>query len=110
MKKTISIILCLIFFIIQLNFYAVAASNPYGQWQTIGGITTIRCTYYAWQQAYDNLGVALPQWGNAINWYNNAKLDGYSTGTTPKAKSIAVWSTANGYGHVGYVVSVSGSK
>lgn len=88
---------------------ANAVTNPYGKWQTISGVTTVRCTYYAWQQAYDNTGVALPNFGNAKNWYSSAKNAGYSVGSTAKAKSIAVW-TNSGYGHVGYVVSVNGSK
>ena len=109
-KKVICLILCICFLMVPIEYQVSAATNPYGQWQTISGVTTIRCTYYAWQQAYNNTGVALPNFGNAINWYNGAKNAGYSTGTTAKAKSIAVWSTVNGYGHVGYVVSVNGSK
>ncbi len=91
---------------------ASAASNPFGKWQTINGVTTIRCTYYAWQQAYDNTGVALPMLGNGCQWYDNAKNAGYSVGTTAKARSIAVWGscTNNSYGHVVYVVSVNGGK
>ena len=91
---------------------ASAASNPFGKLQTINGVTTIRCTYYAWQQAYDNTGVALPMLGNGCQWYDNAKNAGYSVGTTAKARSIAVWGscTNNSYGHVAYVVSVNGGK
>ncbi len=96
----------------SVSLTASAASNPYGKWQTINGVTTVRCTYYAWQQAYDNTGVALPMLGNGCQWYDNAKKAGYSVGTTAKAKSIAVWGscTNNSYGHVAYVVSVNGSK
>lgn len=93
-----------------------AADNPYGKYQTIEGITTIRCTHFAWQQAYDNMGIALPGWGNAGNWFSsaqNANMAGISTGTEPKENSIAVW-TGGAYidgeyaGHVAYVTSVSG--
>ncbi len=96
----------------SVSVTASAASNPFGKWQTINGVTTIRCTYYAWQQAYDNTGVALPMLGNGCQWYNNAKNAGYSVGTTAKAKSIAVWGSCsnNSYGHVAYVVSVNGNK
>ena len=88
-----------------------AASNPFPSSQTISGITTVPCTYYAWQQAYDRLGVALPNWGNAINWLDRAASAGYSTGNTARANSIAVWrSTAHSYGHVSYVTAVNGSK
>ncbi len=91
-----------------LTFTASAASNPYPTSQFVGGVTTIPCTYYAWQQAYDRLGIALPAWGNAINWYNAAANAGYSVGSVPKANSIAVWSSSqHSYGHVGFVTSVS---
>lgn len=86
-----------------------AASNPYGKYQSLYGITTIRCTWYAWQQAYEHTGVALPSWGNAQTWYNSAINDGYKVGSEAKPNSIAVWSSSDGYGHVGFVVSVSGN-
>ncbi|MBR3145471.1 MAG: CHAP domain-containing protein [Clostridia bacterium] len=86
-----------------------AASNPYGKYQTIGGVTTVRCTWYAWQQAYDRTGVALPALGDGGQWYSNAKNKGLSVGTTAKENSIAVWS-GDSYGHVAYVVGVSGNK
>lgn len=85
-----------------------AATNPYPESQTINGVTTIPCTWYAWQQAYDNLGVVMPNFGNAKNWYASAERNNYPVGSTAKPNSIAVW-TNSGYGHVGYVVSVSGS-
>ena len=87
-----------------------AASNPYPSSQTIGGVTTVPCTRYAWQQAYDRLGIALPNWGNAINWLDRAANAGYSTGSTAQANAIAVWkSSAHSYGHVSFVISVSGN-
>lgn len=87
-----------------------AVSNPYPTSQTVGGVYTIPCTYYAWQQVYNNTGKVLPAWGNAINWYNNAANAGYSVGSTPRANSIAVWEiSGHSYGHVAYVTSVSGS-
>lgn len=90
---------------------ANAAYNPYPTSQTVGGVVTIPCTYYAWQQTYERLGIALPAWGNAINWYNNAARAGYSVGATPKANSIAVWSSSShNYGHVGFVTAVEGSN
>ena len=83
-----------------------AASNPYGKYQDLYGVKTIRCTWYAWQQAYDNAGVALPGWGNAQTWYNSAAIAGYSVGKDARPNSIAVWSSSDNYGHVAYVVSV----
>lgn len=104
MKKIITIIILM--FILTLN--VEAASNPYGKMQTLYGATTIRCTWYAWQQAYEKSGVALPGWGNAQTWYASAKKSGYSVGKIAKPNSIAVWSSDDGYGHVAYVVSVNG--
>ena len=107
-KKIISLLLCIVIsgcFSLQV----IAATNPYGKYQTIGGVTTVRCTWYAWEQAYSNTGAIMPNFGNAKNWYTSAQNNGFKVGSTPKAKSIAVW-TDSGYGHVGYVVSVNGSK
>ena len=98
MKKfNLLFIVCIILFV--PNVYA--ASNPYGKYQELYNIKTVRCTWYAWQQAYENTGVALPGWGNAQTWYNSAKQAGYSVGREAKANSIAVWSSSDGYGHVG---------
>ena len=110
-KKVLSLLLCSVMLVLANALIAIptlAASNPYPSSQTFNGVSTIPCTYYAWQQAYDNTGVAMPNFGNAKNWYTSAQNNGYSTGSTPKAKSIAVW-TNSGYGHVAYVVSVNGS-
>lgn len=82
-------------------------ANPYKNTQTIDGVTTVPCTYFAWQQAYENAGVSLPGWGNAGTWYNSAIKAGYSVGSEARPNSIAVWSR-NKFGHVAYVVSVEG--
>ncbi|MGI6269350.1 MAG: CHAP domain-containing protein [Candidatus Howiella sp.] len=88
-------------------FSASAASNPYPYQHNITGRWIVNCTWYAWQQAYERTGVALPAWGNAGQWYNNAAAQGWSVGTTAAVNSIAVW-TDGSYGHVGYVVGVEG--
>lgn len=80
-----------------------AVSNPYNK--NFG--SEINCTWFAWQQAYDKAGVALPGWGNANTWFNSAKNAGYETGMTPKVNSIVVWEW-NNLGHVGYVERVYG--
>lgn len=86
-----------------------AAQNPYGEWQTIGGVTTRRCTWYAWKMAYERTGTALPGLGNGGQWYDNAKKYGYSVGTVAAPNSLAVWKDS-GYGHVAFVESVSNGK
>lgn len=98
----------LVFLILFLSFITLsnAAANPYGKYQDLYGVKTVRCTWYAWQEAYNNAGVALPGWGNAQTWYNLAAQSGFSVGQVAKANSIAVWSSGDAYGHVAYVVSV----
>ena len=98
----------IIFITFSFTSLVNAASNPYGKYQSLYGITTVRCTWYAWQEAYEHTGVALPGWGNAQTWYNSAINDGYKVGSVAKPNSIAVWSSSDGYGHVGFVVSVEG--
>ena len=98
----------LFFLIIFFSFITLshASANPYGKYQDLYGVKTVRCTWYAWQEAYNNAGVALPGWGNAQTWYNLAAQAGFSVGQVAKANSIAVWSSSDAYGHVAYVVSV----
>ncbi len=115
MKKKIlsilSVMLIVITMMFTLSISASAAENPYITSQTIDGVTTIPCTWYAWQQAHDNLGVELPLFGHAYQWYDNAIAHGYSVGSVAKPQSIAVWQGgSHGLGHVAYVVSVNGSK
>ena len=100
MKK---LILFLMPFLFMNNVQA--ASNPYKQ----AGPYGTNCTWYAWKMAYEKAGVALPGWGNAKEWYNDAKNSGYSVGKIPKANSIIVWGGWTSYGHVGYVEKVSGN-
>lgn len=102
MKKILIIILLFFSFITVSN----ASGNPYGKYQDLYGVKTIRCTWYVWEEAYNNAGISLPGWGNAQTWYNLALKAGFSVGATPKANSIAVWSSNDSYGHVAYVVSV----
>lgn len=100
MKKTILLILVSLLF--TTNVYAI--SNPYSKTSSYG----TNCTWYAWKMAKEKGGVTLPGWGNAKDWYKDAKNDGYSVGSTPKAKSIVVWGNWTSKGHVGYVEKVSG--
>ena len=108
MKRLQTIFITIIAFFLFLTPIS-AATNPYGKYQDLYGVTTVRCTWYAWEQAYKNTGVALPGLGNAQNWYANAKKQGYSVGREAKPRSIVVWASEDGYGHVGYVVSVDGN-
>ena len=109
-KQRIATIIPIFLLIISLSTVVSAdAVNVYPQWQTIDGVTTIRCTWYVWQQVYDNTGVALPNFGNAVNWYTSAQTAGYAVGSEARAGAIAVWSGGT-YGHVSYVVGVNGSK
>ena len=109
--KTILVMLIIVCLLTMLPFPALAVSNPYPATQDVydNGEITVPCTRYAWQQAYEHLGVALPAWSDAINWYDAAANAGYSVGTTPRANSIAVWSVKDHtHGHVAFVTAVNG--
>lgn len=105
MKNYLKIVLALVIFSFFIS-NVEAASNPYKKNLSWGGIN---CTWYAWDQAYNKAGVALPGWGNANTWLDYAKKAGYETGTVPRAKSIVVWQWSS-YGHVGYVEKVNNDK
>ena len=111
MKKcrfwVLAIVLCGLIFAHEV---ALAATNPYPESQTYDdGSRAIPCTRVAWQEAYDRLGIALPAWGNATSWFNNAKASGYNTGTIAKVNSIACYQGvgSNAWGHVQYVVGIN---
>ena len=110
MKKFISIFLCVILFSCSLSFSSSATSNPYPQYNYYNGASDyqIACTWYAWKQANERLGISLPNWGNAGSWYSAAGSS-YKTDGTPEVNSIACWSYANSpsYGHVAYVTGVN---
>ena len=107
MKKVLSVILVFIMLMSTLTIMSSAASNPYpinnynssGEWSN--------CTWSVWKLVYDNLGVALPAWGNAGSWYSNAQNSGYSVGSAPQVNSIICYE-----GHVAFVTGISsdGSK
>ena len=70
--------------------------NPYE-----GGYTN--CTWTAWYLVSKNMGVAMPNFGNAQDWYYNAREYGLKVGSTPKVGSVAVYD----YNHVVYVDKIS---
>jgi len=94
-------------FLLTISVYGIInvnAANPYKQ----SGPYGTNCTWYAWKMASEKAGISLPGWGNAKDWYKDAKNDGYSVGTIPKNNSIIVWGNWTSYGHVGYVERVEG--
>ncbi len=104
MKNKIIIIVLLLLMAMPKSGYA--ASNPYPKTQKFNGVVSTPCTRVAWQEVYDRLGIALPGWGNAVNWYKNAADDGYQVGSEAKPNSVAVYSGYFDYGHVAFVVDV----
>ncbi|MBR0302835.1 MAG: CHAP domain-containing protein, partial [Clostridia bacterium] len=105
MKKILSIIFC-ISFIIPISIFQVSASYADERWQWTKGVQQERCTYRAWHEAYDRLGISLPlTWGNAGSWAINAAADGYSVDKNPTPNSIACWNGGT-WGHVAYVTDV----
>lgn len=107
MKKIMSLILSVVMLLscfFSMTITAQANIYPNGN---------ANCTAYVWQRTYDKLGISLPGWGNAQDWYYNAKNQGYPVSDTPKADYIVVYGkTSNNAspGHVAYVESVSGNK
>lgn len=112
MKKFLFIFIFIFSLFLKANVYA--ASNPYKKTFNYNGHPLTNCTWYAWDQASRKAQVNLPGWGNAATWYNSAKNAGFEVGSTPRAKSIVVWSwyNSNGknLGHVGYVEKVVGDR
>ncbi len=110
MKRKLALLLTLLITfvtlctLIPMNIsIAYAASNPFSPgW----------CTYYAWQRAYDKWGADIPCRGNATDWATQAQNANWPVDSTPKADSIAVWSStaSNVYGHVAYVENVADNK
>lgn len=87
--------------------------NPYPEQANMHGPNAGNCTYRAWQEAYERLGVQMPKWGDAKDWYNGAQNSGqyevipWVPGNYVPSNSIAVWgaSVGGGYGHVAFVAS-----
>ena len=67
MKKAIHALLGIALTFTFILGVSAAAENPYPTSQDTNGdgLRCVPCTWYAWQQAYDNTSVALPNWGNA---------------------------------------------
>jgi surface antigen len=59
------------------------------------------CTWYVANRRY------VPWFGNAIDWWPNARPYGYAEGQAPRVGAIMV-TRESGYGHVAYVESVNG--
>jgi len=60
------------------------------------------CTYYVATRRY------IPWFGNAIDWWPNARAYGYPEGQTPQVGAVMV-TRESAVGHVAYVESVSGN-
>lgn len=81
----------------------LSPNNPYPCCRNGGN-----CTYWAWEMARQNWGVSLPRWGHAKDWAAAAKNAGYPVKSTPAVGTLAVRKSGT-FGHVAWVVSVSGS-
>ncbi|SEV99436.1 CHAP domain-containing protein, partial [Aliicoccus persicus] len=88
---------------------APAPAPSYGVNYYSGG----QCTYYAFERR-KQLGKPVGNnWGNAHNWANAARSQGYSVNNTPSVGAIMVFAQGQGgansyYGHVAIVESVNG--
>ena len=88
---------------------APAPAPSYGVNYYSGG----QCTYYAFERR-QQLGKSVgSNWGNAHNWANAARSQGYSVTNSPSVGAIMVFAQGQGgassyYGHVAIVESVNG--
>lgn len=73
------------------------SSGPFPNHFTFG-----YCTYYVATRRY------VPWFGNAIDWWPNARSYGYPEGSTPRVGAIMV-TRESSVGHVAYVESVNGN-
>ena len=75
-----------------------AGTGPYPNHFSFG-----YCTWYVATRRY------VPWFGNAIDWWPNARAYGYPEGGTPQVGAILV-TRESAIGHVAYVESVSGNS
>ena len=110
MKKIVLAFLFCLCIMIMLSPNESASANPYeiaNQWGSNDTHEKIRCTYVAWQETYNRLGISLPSWGHGKTWLASAQGI-YETGTEPRANSIVVYD-GGAWGHVAYVTAVEGN-
>jgi surface antigen len=79
----------------------VSIGAPNGPWPN--HFTFGYCTWWVATKRY------IPWFGNAIEWWANARAYGFPEGQTPQVGSIMV-TRESWWGHVAYVESVSGSS
>lgn len=85
--------------------------NQSTQWSNIDdplGYGCGQCVSYTAWRIYKETGYQASWWGNANMWPASARRHGFSTGSTPRAGSIAVMYIGQ-YGHVAWVESVNGN-
>ena len=81
---------------IEQTHISHAAHNYYGKKQ---------CTWWAFKRRAQLGKPVSNRWGNAKNWYSNARRSGYATGHKPR-KYAVMQSTRGYYGHVAVVEKV----
>ena len=81
--------------------------NDYIYWNTL--ISSYygkkQCTWWAFKRRAQLGKPVSNRWGNAKNWYSNARRSGYATGHKPR-KYAVMQSTRGYYGHVAVVEKV----
>jgi surface antigen len=105
--------------------YPASASGSYGPWgcnyahtsddvpgcqySDSWGMCNRECVSYTAWMVYKTYGIATTGFGNANQWPGSARSAGFSTGSTPKVGSVAIYS-GGAFGHAMWVVGVSGSQ
>ncbi|BEJ45388.1 CHAP domain-containing protein [Staphylococcus epidermidis] len=80
----------------QTHISHAASHNYYGKKQ---------CTWWTFKRRAQLGKPVSNRWGNAKNWYSNARRSGYATGHKPR-KYAVMQSTRGYYGHVAVVEKV----
>jgi surface antigen len=86
----------------SLNRQIAAAQTP--SFPTQGGSSCANHFYYGYCTWYVATRRCIPWFGNAGEWYANARAYGYPEGSRPQVGAVVVWGGSPG--HVAYVESV----
>ena len=100
-------VLMLSFALASMNTVNATNGNPYSQTYTdeYGVYHPGNCTWQAWEECYNRLGIRLPAWHNGGTWHTDAAAAGYQVvqwyqGYVPPNDCLIEWT-----GHVAWLIS-----
>ncbi|HVX23965.1 MAG TPA: CHAP domain-containing protein [Candidatus Saccharimonadales bacterium] len=105
--------------------YPARASGDYGPWGCnyahtsdfvpgcsyldSWGMCNRECVSYTAWMVYKEYGISTVGFGNANQWPGSARSEGFSTGSTPRVGSVAIY-MGGAFGHAMWVVGISGNQ